>query len=147
MFKPSSIFLKTGPLRYCFCTILYVTCVISVVAVFSVPSSLVIVCWERTDPCPFRMRFSCVLSLSHMVYRVGCGIWLYRFLIFGFFLTLIPLIPLASSCKKIAHLCLSNDQRMGSDRLFCRWKFLFRRDNILTLKSMEWRLKICFLMA
>ena len=33
--------------------------------------------------------FLCFFSLSHMVSWVGCGIWLYRFLIFGFFLTII----------------------------------------------------------
>ena len=32
------------------------------------------------------VMFSCVLSLSHVVSWVRCGIWLYRFLIFAAFL-------------------------------------------------------------
>ena len=37
--------------------------------------------------------FSCVLSLSHVVSRVRCGTWLYRFLIFAFLLTLLSYSP------------------------------------------------------
>ena len=33
------------------------------------------------------VMFNCVLSLSHVVYWVRCGTWLYRFLIFATFLT------------------------------------------------------------
>ena len=33
------------------------------------------------------VMFSGVLSLSHMVSRIRCGTWLYRFLIFAFFFT------------------------------------------------------------
>ena len=35
------------------------------------------------------VMFYCVLSLSHVVSWVSCGAWLYRFLIFAFFLTFI----------------------------------------------------------
>ena len=135
MFKPPSIFFY----RPVHCSAAFVLSFMLLVSYLSLLSSLFLAAlWSSAGKgltsCPSRMKFLCVLSLSHMVYLVLCGIWLYRFLIFGFFLTLISLIPLPSSCEKISHLCLSSDQRMGSDRLFCRWKFLLRWDSILTLK-------------
>ena len=57
--------------------------------VLSVPCSHVIVCLERAEFLALLcVMFPCVLSLSHMVSRARCGSWLYRFLIFTFFLTL-----------------------------------------------------------
>ena len=45
-----------------------------------------ITCWERADLLVLLcVMFSCVLSLSHMVYPVRRGTWLYLFLIFAFF--------------------------------------------------------------
>ena len=42
--------------------------------VLSVPCSLVVTCWKRADLFALLyVVFYCVLSLSHMVYWVGCG--------------------------------------------------------------------------
>ena len=56
-----------------------------------VPCSLVITYWERADLLArLCVMFSCVLSqVFHMVSRVRCGTWLYRYLIFAFFNTFI----------------------------------------------------------
>ena len=54
--------------------------------VLSVLCNLVVTYWERADLLALLyMMFSCVLSLSHMVSWVRCGIGLYRFRIFAFF--------------------------------------------------------------
>ena len=56
--------------------------------VMSVPFSLMITCWEKADLLALLyVMFNEFLSLSHMVSWVMCGIGLYRFLIFAFFLT------------------------------------------------------------
>ena len=50
----------------------------------------VITCWERADLLALLcVVFSCILSLSHMVSRVSCGTWLYRFLVFALCFTFI----------------------------------------------------------
>ena len=56
----------------------------------SVPWSLVVTFWERlTSWLSCMWCFLVFLSLSHMMSYVRCGIWLYRFLIFAFFIYLI----------------------------------------------------------
>ena len=61
--------------------------------VLSVLCNLVVTCWERADVLALLyMMFSCVLSLFHIVSWVRCGIGLYRYRIFAFFLTLIILM-------------------------------------------------------
>ena len=43
--------------------------------VLSVPCSLVVTCWEKADLLALLyVMFSCVLSLSHIVSWIGCGI-------------------------------------------------------------------------
>ena len=57
--------------------------------VFSVPCSIVITCWERSDLLVLLCVMEpCNLPSYHMVSRVRCGTWLYRFLIFAFLLSL-----------------------------------------------------------
>ena len=52
--------------------------------------SLVVTCWERTDLLDLLyVMFSGVFVPFDMVSWVRCGTWLYRFLMFAFFLTLI----------------------------------------------------------
>ena len=63
--------------------IFFILC-LSCNAVLSVSSSLVITCWERAG----LRAFLYVMLLSHTVCWVRCGAWLYRFLIFAFFLTM-----------------------------------------------------------
>ena len=59
-------------------------------AVLSFPCSLVITCWERADLLPvLHVMFLCFWSLSYMVSRFTRGNWLYWFLIFAIFLTLL----------------------------------------------------------
>ena len=90
MFEPSSNFLTDRFRLVLLLWILFVIC-------FScLPLSYCIAC--SLQPCDhllgradllalWYVMFSCVLSLSHMVSWVRCGTWLYRFLIFAFFLT------------------------------------------------------------
>ena len=50
--------------------------------------SIGVTCWERADLLALLfVIFSCVLSLFHTLSWVRCKTWLYRFLIFAFFLT------------------------------------------------------------
>ena len=70
--------------------ILFVICVYVCHAGLSVHCSLVATCWERANLLALLYAmFSWVLLLSHVVSLVRCGTWLYRFLIFAFFLTLL----------------------------------------------------------
>ena len=63
-------------------------CFVLVFIIMSVPFCLVDTCWEKVDLLDhLYVMFSCVLSPSHMVSWVRCGIWLYQVLIFSFFLT------------------------------------------------------------
>ena len=55
--------------------------------VLSVHCSLVATCWVRAGIFALLCVMCFVLSLSHMVSCVRCGIWLYRFLDFAFFLS------------------------------------------------------------
>ena len=55
-------------------------------AIFSVPYSLVVACWEGLASCVW--CFYVFLLLSNVVSRVACGAWLYQFLIFALNLTL-----------------------------------------------------------
>ena len=87
-FKPSSkIFLQTVPKRDFFygSFVLFMSCVCH--AFTPVHCCLVVTRWERADllalVCDVKL---CFLSLSHMVFRVNCGTWLYWFLIFAAFL-------------------------------------------------------------
>ena len=53
-------------------------------------ASGIVTCWDRADLLALLyVMLSCVLSRSHMVFWVRCGIWLYVSLIFAFFFTLI----------------------------------------------------------
>ena len=58
--------------------------------VLSVHCSLVVIGWKRANLLVLLyVMFSCVFVISPMVSWVSCGTWLYRFLIFAFFLTLL----------------------------------------------------------
>ena len=58
-------------------------------AVLSVHCRLVVTCWEWYNLLVLLyVMLSCVLSLFNVVSWVRCGTWLYRFLIFAFFLIL-----------------------------------------------------------
>ena len=61
--------------------------------VFIMLCYLLVTCWERADLLAILALvcvFTCVLSFSHVVSWVRCATWLYRFLIFATFLTLVP---------------------------------------------------------
>ena len=64
--------------------ILFVNCAILCYTVLFVPCSRAITCWERAD----LLTVLCVMFLVFCQFRVRCDTWLYRFLIFAFFLTL-----------------------------------------------------------
>ena len=83
MFKPSNNFITGRSKGGAF---LWILLLFGFQTVLSVPCSIVVTCWERADL--LYMMFSCVSSLSHMVSLVSCGILLYGFLIFAFFLTM-----------------------------------------------------------
>ena len=92
LFTPVKILL-TVPRRCFFCGsfLFYALCFVSVVYVVlsCLYCSPVITCWEKVDRWALLcLMFSCVLSLSHVVSSARCGTWLYRLLIFAFFLTL-----------------------------------------------------------
>ena len=114
-YNPSLVFSGTGksqpevtPFHF------LVICVFRVChAVMSVHCSLVVTCWERADLLALLYVLSCVLSLSHVVSWVRCGTWLYRFLIFAFFLTLLS-FPLNGGPKGWYFLLTLNN----NDRLF-----------------------------
>ena len=59
-------------------------------AFLSFHCSIVVTCCETADllAC-FYVKFYCVLSLSHVVSWVRCGVRLYRFLIFASLLTIL----------------------------------------------------------
>ena len=62
---------------FCPCYVfLYVSC------------SFVITCWERVDLLALLYVMYVLLSISNIVFRIRCGTWLYRFLIYAFFFTL-----------------------------------------------------------
>ena len=89
-FKPSgNIFLLTVLRRFFFCKSfeLFISCVCHASA--SVHCCLVVSYLERDGllavVCDVRL---CLLLLSHVVSKVRCGTWLYRFLILASFLTL-----------------------------------------------------------
>ena len=68
----------------------YFSLVFVVLSCASVCWCLVVTCWERADPLVLVCDVLIVkLSLSPLVSWVRCGAWLYRFLIFVLFLTLI----------------------------------------------------------
>ena len=73
------------PRRYFFCGsfVLFMSCLscLLIAALWS-PSGKMLTSWLLF------VMFNCVLSLSNVVSWVRCGTWLYRFLIFGAFLTL-----------------------------------------------------------
>ena len=87
--RPSS-FLLTIP-RWCFFCGSFLLFEFHVsYAVLSAPCSLVVTCWERADLLTLlTWYFLSFLSLSCVVSWVRCGIWLYRFQLFAFFLTLL----------------------------------------------------------
>ena len=77
--KPSSkIFLLTVPRWYFFCGS-FLSCVSH--AFMSVHCCFVVTCWKRAD-----LLLVVSLLLSHVVFWVRCGTWLYCFLIFAIFL-------------------------------------------------------------
>ena len=78
------IFLLTVLRRWFFCGY-FLLFMFHVCSVLSLHYNLVITCWTMTGL--LALLFPCVLSLSHMVSRVRCGTWLYRYLIFAFFFT------------------------------------------------------------
>ena len=86
--SPPKRFLLTVPRRYFFCG--YFFCVCLYYGVLSVYSSLVVTCLEIADLLALLyVMFSCVFfSLSQTVFWIRCGTWLYRFLIFAFFVNL-----------------------------------------------------------
>ena len=50
--------------------------------------SLAVTCWEKANLLAlWHVMLSCVFSFPNVVSWVRCGTWLYRFLIFAFFLT------------------------------------------------------------
>ena len=74
IFKPSSNVLLTALRRCFFCGsfLLYMFHIYLCFAVLSVPSNLVIACWESADLLALLcVVFSCVMSLSHMVLLVS----------------------------------------------------------------------------
>ena len=59
-------------------------------AVLFVHCSLMVTCWERANLLALLyVLSSCVLSLPNVMSWVRCGTWLFRLLIFAFFLTFI----------------------------------------------------------
>ena len=66
---------------FCGSFLLFMLSVYLCYAILSVPCSLVNTCWKRADL--LCVVFSCVLSLSHMVFWVRYGTSLYGFLIFA----------------------------------------------------------------
>ena len=89
---------------FAFCVTLYSLCVCSKAVLFCGSFSLfgfrgtrscqflVVTCWERVDLYAlFYVMFLVFLSLPHMVSWASCGILLYEFLIFAYFLTFLVL--------------------------------------------------------
>ena len=81
-------YLLTVPRRCFFCGLFLLFMFRVCHAAMSVYCSLVVTCWERANLLAHLcLVFSCVLSLSHVVSWDRRGTWLYRSLIFAFFLT------------------------------------------------------------
>ena len=93
VYNPLPLFLSLDILKV-LCTDLFCyLCAMSVMLYLVWPCILVVTCLERADLLALLcVVFSSVLSLSHMMPLVRCGIWLYWFQIFAFFLILIWLL-------------------------------------------------------
>ena len=85
MFKPSSTFTDRSNALL----LLWIYfCYLCFYFVFVMMSNFVITCWERGWPLgSFVFCVFICFSVSHMVYPIKCGTWLYRFLIFAFLFT------------------------------------------------------------
>ena len=77
--------------------------------VWSVPCSLVVIRWERDDLLALlRLMSSCVFVTFPNGVLDQCGTWLYRFLIFAFFLTFKCMIkPLRTLCWLYSNFIMS----------------------------------------
>ena len=87
-------------------------------AVVSVPYSLVITCWERADRlAPLCVVFPFVFVTTHIVSLVWCGTWLYRFLIFASFSTLIApsVICKVKSFEECKSFALTSSNGLGNN--------------------------------
>ena len=114
MFKPSSNFLLTVSRRCFFCGSFFVICVscLSVILpVLSAPCSLVVT-WCDVNSHVF-------LSLFHMMTWVRCDIWLYRFLIFSFCLTLYTVLLFCLVHKVVCF----NSAFLDDDNWASAWDF------------------------
>ena len=105
MFMPSSDFFTdcSEGMLLLWILLLFMFHVCHYYTVLSVPTILVITCWESDDLLSLLcMMFPCVLSLSHMVSQIRCGTSLYWYLIFAF-LNFTVIHDLLCGVKCISH--------------------------------------------